>query len=495
MTKHTQRPIPPLPEAIPARRDRWKVGTAAPVPGQPCTSIFHRTMSVPLGDDDVSFAIRIHEMAHAKYGPVALGDPENIATQPTVAAVEEARVNALVNAVGAYRDDDGKKRYPIVSDLRFDAIDYPLYANAVTANDYRALARNVVAAVCSARWQTFAEYAKANPGPMTQWAQSIAKVPQMELHSAASFDLTLKIARWLDAVLDAIDARRAADPTFQPDGELDRASFDPTAADGGAAGIREDAGVADADADGDGDGDGEAAGDGEPDPDGEEAAPTAGGKADPGERHPHKVGRTAREEKRGVWGPMRIEEPRRVLAIPGAVARKRRASEEGDIPLRFDRLPIDGAVFVRNRRAPGGAVLIDASGSMAFTPADVDAIVQALPGATVAMYSGTSYKGVLTLLAKNGRRVADVECKPRYDGNCVDGPALEWLAKQPGPRVWYSDGQVVGSAESIDASEAPNLYRECARICARARIVRVDQPRSGGAGIPGIIDSLMRRQP
>jgi hypothetical protein len=63
----------------------------------------------------------------------------------------------------------------------------------------------------------------------------------------------------------------------------------------------------------------------------------------------------------------------------------------------------------------------------------------------IAAYGGGHDSGVLRVLARDGRRVDDAGLASIGGGrNVVDGPALEWLARQPAPRFWVSDGQVTG---------------------------------------------------
>ena len=141
---------------------------------------------------------------------------------------------------------------------------------------------------------------------------------------------------------------------------------------------------------------------------------------------------------------------------------------EGAIPRHWNRLPMDGAVFGRKVRRPAGAaVLIDQSGSMQFSAADVLAILEAAPAAIVAAYAGDdASSGVLRILAKDGKRVSDADAYIRAGGNTVDGPALAWLAAQEGPRYWVSDGMAT--------SPQGDAIAEAARLAIRGRITRVD---------------------
>ena len=89
------------------------------------------------------------------------------------------------------------------------------------------------------------------------------------------------------------------------------------------------------------------------------------------------------------------------------------------------------------------------------------------------VYCGSSTTGQLTLVAKNGRVVdSNALLKARVgNGNIVDGPALQWLAKQPEPRLWISDGYVTGKHDTTSV----DLGAEAQVICNRANIRRIKQ--------------------
>ena len=97
-------------------------------------------------------------------------------------------------------------------------------------------------------------------------------------------------------------------------------------------------------------------------------------------------------------------------------------------------------LFVRQRYLRGGSYLFDASGSMGLTDDRLNALCQSVPAATVAYYSGWGSRsaadgayGELVVYAENGRRAA--ECSNVHGGNEVDLFAIQWLLKQPAPRV------------------------------------------------------------
>lgn len=138
------------------------------------------------------------------------------------------------------------------------------------------------------------------------------------------------------------------------------------------------------------------------------------------------------------------------------------------------RLLTDGRAFARTVRRPGrgGTVLIDTSGSMRLQPADLHRVLAEIPAATVAIYSGRKDRGVVSIVARNGRIAPAREIRKRmYDagrGNVVDGPALDWLGRQPGPRLWVCDGVVTGCRDTCSRV----LSREAEAIRRRHDITR-----------------------
>lgn len=151
----------------------------------------------------------------------------------------------------------------------------------------------------------------------------------------------------------------------------------------------------------------------------------------------------------GKWGVMNIETPALENPIAGYVAQRYTASESGTLMRNPHRWTSDQRIFTRKRLDKGGAVLIDCSGSMGDPKEMVKEIVSYAPGCTVALYSGNTMDGVLRIVAKAGRITKDdLIDRPAGGNNCIDYPALQWLAKQGTPRWWVSDGQVTGVMDS-----------------------------------------------
>jgi len=149
------------------------------------------------------------------------------------------------------------------------------------------------------------------------------------------------------------------------------------------------------------------------------------------------------------WGVMSVEEPGRSISIVGKMHKRWRPVEEGVYPRYNHRLFMDQRIFGTRKRLPGGTVVIDASGSMRLTQEQINLMVNAAPGCTVACYSGMGDHGVLRILARNGMSVGRELCmSPCGGGNIVDYPALKWAYKQKHPRIWVSDFSVTGVGDS-----------------------------------------------
>ena len=172
-------------------------------------------------------------------------------------------------------------------------------------------------------------------------------------------------------------------------------------------------------------------------------------------------------------GEMRVVEA--PLDLPHAAARRglRRAwrpATEGARLGRLHRFCLDRAVFRRPLRRWGGSVLIDTSGSMRLDSEGIDAILAATRGvALVAIYSGRDAEGELRVVARGGSRAAPDQLEPFGGGNIVDLPALGWLARQPQPRIWVSDGGVTGVGDNA----SPEHTQRCADARRAGRIRRV----------------------
>lgn len=173
------------------------------------------------------------------------------------------------------------------------------------------------------------------------------------------------------------------------------------------------------------------------------------------------------------WGRMDVEQVPLPLRLRGDPSRKVRAVDIGAVPRFMHRLPVDQRIFGRRRkhRRFQGTLLIDLSGSMSLTPEEVEEILRRWPAVTIGTYSGTGGGyGKLRIIAKKGKRAGHEHLGPPAGGaNEVDGPALDWLGRQRGPRVWISDGHVSGSGENF----AQWFWLDAARKVNRFKIKRI----------------------
>ena len=173
----------------------------------------------------------------------------------------------------------------------------------------------------------------------------------------------------------------------------------------------------------------------------------------------------------GRWGRMKIVRHPFVKKLPNHIRGKRkRATDEGAIPRQMHRLYVDQQVFQRTVRIATGSVLLDTSGSMSLTLEEVEQMMEMMPAGIVATYRGHHTVGHLNIVAEGGQRVSREHLIPQQEGgNCIDGPALRWLAEQDAPRFWISDGYVVG----INETQSREHQFECVAIMRRHQIVRI----------------------
>jgi len=170
------------------------------------------------------------------------------------------------------------------------------------------------------------------------------------------------------------------------------------------------------------------------------------------------------------WGDMETAYPALTERIRPHSSRTPQGREEGSVPRYWSRLLIDGRVFARRIPVRGGTVLVDVSGSMIWSTADLRRAIELAPGATIATYgAATRSQGTLTIVGRNGRISTET---PRGQGafNVIDGPALRWLGTQAEPRTWISDGYVRG----LDEQVSPKHYADVARLCIAHRIRRIE---------------------
>lgn len=176
----------------------------------------------------------------------------------------------------------------------------------------------------------------------------------------------------------------------------------------------------------------------------------------------------------GVFAPLVLDTTLEYESIhPRMGGRRRTAQVSGIGRPNLDRLLTDPhqRIFTRRRIGPGAVVVIDQSGSMDIPEAELEAVLDAVPGVTVIGYSHRPGDAVGQ---PNAWLLADRGCRARSwptgnVGNGVDGPVLRYalgLRRGRDRVVWVTDGQVT------DSNDHPNerLSEECAQLVRRNQI-------------------------
>lgn len=174
------------------------------------------------------------------------------------------------------------------------------------------------------------------------------------------------------------------------------------------------------------------------------------------------------------WGKAQVQVlPMTVTNKAALTSRRNRAYDVGAIPRYMHRMCSDRRVFSQKRKARGGTVLIDTSGSMSINTFQIDYVLERAPCATIAMYSGNDVSGYISIIARNGHRAEAVTIdkarKISGFGNIIDGPALRWLTKQEEPRIWVCDGYVTGCHDT----QSSNLLAEAGALVMYGRVKRI----------------------
>lgn len=192
------------------------------------------------------------------------------------------------------------------------------------------------------------------------------------------------------------------------------------------------------------------------------------------------VAKTKGEEYKVGYGkeafaPLILLPTELTVGVQGYIKPKKRPAQFGKSVRYPDRHLSDPyrRVFGHKRKVKGGIVVIDQSGSMDISEADLLAVLKEVPGALVIGYSHKPRSSGIPnawVLAKNGKRVREI---PEGNiGNGVDGPVLDYaisLRKGKEPIVWVCDGQVTAANDkSYD-----ELNKAVANIVVRHGIIQV----------------------
>lgn len=460
---------------------RWKIRETQPVRGLPRTCVELREMHVPLGHEERDRCIRAHEMIHAKVSPTtedfAGWISRGVASEKALIIAEESRVNYLATVLG----------YPLGTEL-IDGREILDAVDLTKMGDWSNLVASAISGVFTAG--------------ETKWIEGAASVdPKYGLQISHIIDFVRKywagygpdnehdiMARERLCAIGEVNEEQEELNNRVLDGETD-----PILECGSPVYISPNRGFAFSE---------ElaahidrfmAAGDMIAMSGAETNIADALYEMDEG-------GLIGGLNKKPVWDTLRFWPAKPMQSVVGAVSRKRIATNIGKYPRRVERLLTDPdrRIFDTVKKAGGGVVLIDGSGSMDFDMEDIEQMVLAAPGCTVAVYSApddpTSYgddtycKYTMYVLAENGRMLSRDQIEDVRDnlngGNGCDLPALKWAIgrrkNNHQPIVWVTDGGIHGDAMEVvrttriaiaagtmfaeNTSEAVDLLRQLRRV-------------------------------
>lgn len=444
----------PLPEML-GRRDteygQWRIDSCAPVRGLPHTNIIDKQMVVPVSPEETERCIRAHEMMHAKVSPAddfPRWIERGIATDTALRAVEELRVNFLI----------GKAGFDAMTHLT-DGSELAAGEKLAQRGDWAGCVYTTIGFSATAGLKQFLTGVRRHNREWGDVLRDIAKKAEKEIAKVHAkgvlanterdpntglaplgFSHVERIAEWVD---------RLANPP-QEENEDENGEDQQEAQNGKTGEQGKETGKA------------EKAGNGQP------KAPIT--KDQVKRQKPADTGR------RGVvpqWMNLRVSKLPLTRHAPGGMGRKRRANDIGRNPRRINRMLVDPQkrIFDATKKGNGGVVVIDGSGSMHLDERDILRIVEAAPGATVAVYSTDSdnTKDNLWVLAEKGKMVDKLP--KRHGGNGVDAPALKWGINQRqhanAPVVFVTDGMVHGVRDGYNDT----LAMDCINLCLKHKVL------------------------
>lgn len=419
-TKHTAFPEWLTREDIPDAKS-WTVEEGEAMRGKAWTDIDKARMRVPHGADEVSRAIRAHEMVHAKVSPINGLDAKyanDIGVSPmSLIAAEEFRVNGLATAAGFNMDDLRDGSEVLSGEIAARNKDWNGAVHAVTATAGTKACNDYIRGVAKHDKDMAALLRKVHSELKKMWKRDLKRgthrIGDTEIHTDTGMPygfnkFTRKYAEYVERLL-----------------------------------IRDDE-------TGDGDGDSDEL---------------------PSEdqiKQKTESGQFARLIELKLPKPNKVD---------GRIGRKRVATDIGRNPRRINRLLTDPdqRIFDRRTRGKGGVVLIDQSGSMSLTDRDISNIIEKAPGCVIIGYShrpGSTDIPNIWVIADRGQ-VAD-SIPHSNGGNGVDAPAIEFAAKRlrtGEPFIWVCDGVVTDGKRDMMST---NLSEQCVRLVYKHRIHMVE---------------------
>jgi len=436
----------------------WTVREGQAVRGDAWTNMTECEMRVPFGSDEMSRLVRAHEMTHAKVSPKVMDArvaTVHSTTMDMVISAEELRVNMLAQMAGFDMNElrDGSEvNAGEIAGINADwngAVKMLLAcANTKAGNDF-------VRGVGKSNHEMMLALREVHKAIKKEWKRLVRNSG----YSATSRRQALADTRPLRlTVPKIIDGDKLSEDEFE-DAEIPEGYRYTLAMAKFAERFLRNEGDADEGIEADN-------------------LPT-----------PDEVKDDAGSGDRGRWARPIVKRLPLPRTSDGIIGRKRIASQTGRNPRHLSRLLTDPErrVFDRKVRGKGGIVLIDQSGSMHLSEADIWKIVETAPGCVIIGYShrpGSTGIPNIWVMADRGKIIDRDGVPAGNGGNGVDGPALDFALRQRKhnePFVWVCDGMVTDQHDHIGT----HLSVECAKKVARHGIHMVDTPKDA-------VDALRR---
>ena len=467
------------------RRDRptlrWSVEEVMAKRGMARTDIVGRKIYAPAGMSELERVVRAHELMHARITPAeSIEDwlKRGIASFEALQAVEEVRVNYAISEAGfdlnelTDGNEDADGEMAVIQDDWHGAVIFAV-ATAGTAGGKRFLvgvrrqSKSWASALQKIQKHVWREIGGAHTGKIGR--KYVTKAPLFSTDVHRSIGLAPAGFAWTEQFAEYLDRLSQLTPPSKSDKPVRK---------------KRKAGDGDEAQDGESqDGLGEEVVDNDKENESHSIS-NKGGEEDFSERmrdlSPLNYANSSADSGWGklVWGKTILS-----AVSKGNLGKKRYAMTYGRNPRRIGRLYTDPQrrVFDHERRAKGGIVLIDGSGSMSLTRENVLDILKVAPGATVAIYSDMDHGNGMPnihILAKDGKCVEEKNMPAFGSGNGVDFPALDWAIKErknKEPVVWITDGGVCAT----DSGYSQALVMQCINHARKNKVICVDHVDSG----------------
>jgi len=461
------------------RRDRptlrWSVEEVMAKRGMARTDIVGRKIYAPAGTSELERIVRAHELMHARITPAeSIEDwvKRGMASFEALQAVEEVRVNYAISQAGfdlnelTDGNEDADGEMAVIHDDWRGAVIFAV-ATAGTAGGKRFLvgvrrqSKSWASALQKIQKHVWQEINGAHTGKIKRRYVPKAPLFSTDVHRSiglapAGFAWTEQFAEYLDRLAELTPPSKSDKPVRKKrkgeDGESQEGEQEEGLGDASTHETEER--------------------------DSHSISDKGGEKSFEERMRDLSPLNYANSDNKAIWSKLVWGKTILSAVSKGHLGKRRYAMNYGRSPRRIGRLYTDPQrrVFDHERRAKGGIVLIDGSGSMAMSRADVLKILKVAPGATVAIYSDMDEgrgRPNIHILAKDGKCVEEKNMPPFGCGNGVDLPALEWAIsqrKKNEPVLWVTDGGVCTPNGGFELE----LALQCIKVAKRNKVVCVD---------------------